>query len=173
MSQHDFAERNGWVKMWRFGPVKFQKQGQVRNRAPRKTGLWAFPYPIFDLYYAYHKYAEHMPKGLYDSGTPEDVESWIKNKGKNVLRMSEFWYKGDVYTHLNQKGDLGEAEGTDPEWNLMDSGLFLKNVRKHRYWMEKRSPENGGGFYYQKEDAIIAEVFISHGMGSFRSTPGR
>lgn len=57
--------RKGFLKFQRLGPIEFGKQDRWEN-APESKGLWAFPYPHFDLFFAYHKYVDAAPKIFRD-----------------------------------------------------------------------------------------------------------
>lgn len=71
--------RNGFMKFTRLGPVKFTEQSRWSGRAPQRQGLWAFPAPYFDMFYAYHKYTDLLPKRYRtDSwGVPTDPRWFV------------------------------------------------------------------------------------------------
>lgn len=174
MTRGNLMERNGWVKMWRFGSLNFRKQGYLKERAPLNKGLWAFPYPVFDSFYTHHKYDHYLPKRIVEGQDYEEYVKWIETNEKKVLKLHEFWYKGDVYTHLYPNGSVGNSEGfEDVTWSRMESGLFLQTARKLGIRQSIRSASATGGFTYYPEEALYFEVFIGHGMGQFRSSPGK
>lgn len=59
-----FQHRKGFLKLQRLGPIKFGEQSRWSVRAPESVGMWAFPYPFFDIFFAYHKYTDLAPKEL-------------------------------------------------------------------------------------------------------------
>lgn len=66
--------RKGFMRFQRLGPIEFGDQKRWSIRAPESTGLWAFPYPHFDEFYAYHRYVDLLPK-KYRERMPKDP-SW-------------------------------------------------------------------------------------------------
>jgi len=76
-----FEVRRGFLRLQRLGPVKFGEQSRWSLRAPEATGLWAFPYPHFDIFYAYHRYRDVLPKGLRDHYS-KDLKWWRRKREK-------------------------------------------------------------------------------------------
>lgn len=76
MSIKRYQFKNGRLKVQRIGPLNPQRQknyrlgdknwdGKLRGknrRAPENRGLWAFPYPYFDAYFASFQYDMALPK---------------------------------------------------------------------------------------------------------------
>lgn len=60
----ELARRKGAILFWRLGEVEFGEQSRWAGRAPTSKGLWAFPWPYFEMFYAYHRYSYLMPKRL-------------------------------------------------------------------------------------------------------------
>lgn len=58
--------KKGFLKFQRLGPVKFAEQSRWASRVPETKGLWAFPYPHFDVFFAYHKFTDIAPKDFRD-----------------------------------------------------------------------------------------------------------
>lgn len=212
--------RGGELLMQRLGHLNAVRQdlGWSVERAPARKGIWAFPFPYFDMFYAYHKYNEVLPKELrreamesfyeeqitplYDqrreldeqlkprdylwlkrplskeelaerdrlreerTALQEEIDrlmtihgerrdaaaAWIKKHGRKQLPLRQFWYSGEIYTHLNIHGHvLGYSE-----WQLMSVGQFREALRLH----EKRS-----GTYCLD---WIGESFIPQSGGKIR-----
>lgn len=178
--------RKGFLKLQRLGPVKFTEQSRWAARAPESKGLWAFPFPHFDLFYAYHKYTDLAPKHLrgrwpsdpkyydredeldyiprvefrestssvfrdrkeagftdeqgnwvplYLSGRfYEEQDAWVKNVGEKILPLRTFWYSGDLYTHFNHDGTVGNwtmgSGESGNEWSLMSSEKLANLLRR-------------------------------------------
>lgn len=162
--------RQGYMKFWRLGSIEFGKQGRWA-RAPRNKGMWAFPYPYYDSFFTYHKYADLMPKSVKDSVSWEEMEQWVKTVGRKVLPIREFWYKGDVFTHFLPNGWIGDTglfNAEDTDWSVMDTTTLGKFI-----------VSSGGNktLHRIKEDAPLErirtsvdhlEVFIAPGMGQIR-----
>lgn len=208
--------RNGYIKLQRLGPIKYTEQSRWMVRAPEKKGLWAFPVPYFDMFFAYHRYTDRLPKKLHldkETGLPSDPrwytdtntgltltssdqleindgdpadhiefddesfweqrEHWLKHVGKNVVRMSEFWYKGDLYSHFLPNGDIGRVPGSsrdpDVDWTRMGVSDLAKMIKATR----------GDEMFYRWGETLTKirtskdhlEVFIAPGMGQIRSSP--
>lgn len=97
----------------------------------------------------------------------DDYERWYDKDYKRVMKIRRFWYAGDVYTHLDEKGhDLGLRD-----WRIVDATEFV--LRASRYivrecrWHETRRPMRI--CKYHKESL---EVFLPV-RGSFGGTPPR
>lgn len=104
-----FEVRKGFLRLQRLGPVKFGEQSRWSLRAPEATGLWAFPYPHFDLFYAYHRYMDILPKGL-KGDYPKDLKWWRRKREKGeepyagVHEVPSEYERGDY--PLERYGDL-------------------------------------------------------------------
>lgn len=78
--------RDGYMRFVRLGPIKFTEQSRW-GHAPAPKGLWAFPYPYFDMFFAYHKYEDLLPKRfhlLQGSYLPMSPIWYVDNHGKTV-----------------------------------------------------------------------------------------
>lgn len=76
-----FEIRKGFIRFQRLGPVKFGEQSRWSVRAPESTGLWAFPFPHFDLFYAYHRYMDLLPKELQGQ-RPSHPKWWRRERAE-------------------------------------------------------------------------------------------
>lgn len=48
---------------WRFGPMSGQVQeNREKRKTPARKGIWVFPYPLFDMFFAYHQLERYLPK---------------------------------------------------------------------------------------------------------------
>ena len=168
--------QQGYMKFWRLGPIEFGEQSRW-SHAPRSTGLWAFPFPFYDSFFTYHKYTDAMPKRLREGnyeGNYEDQLKWIKNVGRKVLPVREFWYKGDVLTHFLPNGEIGGAGtlsviGEPTDWTVMDTSRLAKSITSSgadktfgRWGTDKGQVER----FRSSVDHL--EVFIAPGMGKIR-----
>lgn len=161
--------RAGAILMCRRGPVKMVGQSGtwVAARAPESRGLWAFPWPYYDEYFAHHKWDEVLPKQLtkvaiglaYDALADDRVAqqalneklwaeraAWIKANQK-VQPIHRFWWSGDVYARFGPRG-MADADG----WFLLPMGVYLAQARR----VEPRGS-------YASRDHM--EVFLALGRG--------
>ncbi len=163
--------RNGYMKFWRLGPIEFGEQSRW-GRAPKSRGMWAFPYPFYDVFFTYHKYLDLLPKRLKDEKdvTYEEQEQWIKTVGRKVLPIREFWYRGDVYTHFTPSGavaDPGTLSGKT-DWSITDVTRLKKFITS--------SGGNSSLYRYAENEKPVKvrtsvdhlEVFIAPNMGTIR-----
>lgn len=217
--------KKGFLKLQRLGPIKFAEQSRWAIRAPEGIGMWAFPFPHFDMFYAYHKFADLGPKQFrgrqptdakwYTSDWENDIPleavefveldwygekvsrahyrdengelqeadirgawheekaAWIKNVGQKILPIREFWYSGELYTHFNHDGSVGnwtmnsDAEGT--EWTLMSTNKLAEFMTKPGGVVDFDGHYDGDGkprtYDYSKDHL---EVFIPRGRGIIR-----
>lgn len=165
--------RSGAILMCRRGPVKMvvQARGFAAERAPEPRGLWAFPWPYYDEFFAHHKWDEVLPKHLTRAAikarleplweadrtdaleTADRLESerqaWIKANGA-VQPIRRFWWEGDVYARFGSVGQIDLAA-----WFLLPAGIYAGVARR----VEPRG--------YFSSDHM--EVFLAPGRGRIRS----
>lgn len=73
-----FEFRKGFLRFQRLGPVKFAEQSRWAIRAPESFGMWAFPFPYFDEFYAHHRWSDIAPKNFRER-YPNSAEWFVKN----------------------------------------------------------------------------------------------
>lgn len=163
--------RQGYVKFWRLGPIEFGEQSRW-SRAPRSRGLWAFPYPFYDLFFTWHKYMDLIPKNLRPEHNPDlemgEQEEWVNKVGRKVLPIREFWYRGDLFTHFTPAGEVGDPGlmGDETHWSVMDAAKFARCI----------ASTGANKSFYRNKDTLERidtsvdhmEVFITPNMGKIR-----
>lgn len=167
----EIVVRNGFVQFWRLGRLSFANQNRWLH-APESSGMWAFPWPFFDYYYAAHQHYDILPKKLANEGTPEEISSWLKNVAPRVVPLRKFWYRGDVYSHmapLSQKGDDTLMRSLS-SWGLIDVERFAVKLRTTGYQYGFETGQYGQATSYRASIDHM-EVFIPRGRGIIRSTP--
>lgn len=102
-----------------------------------------------------------VKEGRYDAQT-----AWIDTVGKRILPLRKFWYSGDLYSHIDRNGEIGNA-GTfmgETEWYRMDAMDLVKAIRKCR---GNRYIERGkeGGLHHWKSSVDHLEIFLPRGGG--------
>lgn len=150
-----FQYRDGKLLMQRIGsltPVRQRNlerlgdpssvQSRRNPRAPENRGLWAFPFPFFDSFFAAHHYEMALPKRLQaetfqaqfteeQEPTREDYDRLYQQRndyyrspaGRQRLRVRKFWVSGELYTHI----DVHDA---DSEWIKMSVSQFVQRLPK-------------------------------------------
>lgn len=130
--KHEF--KRGFMKMQRLGPIKFTEQSRWKTRAPESNGLWAFPFPHFDLFYAYHKYKDLAPKDFRDRN-PKNPK----------------WY----LTAADDKPITGELEFREAEESLFKSTSMIPGfIDENGEWQKAYL----SGAYYEAQEAWIESV---------------
>jgi hypothetical protein len=108
-------------------------------RAPESRGLWAFPYPLFDRYFASFQRELALPKHLLklrqqlykEDCTDEEIDkydeeyaAWSKLESTRArLRVRQFWVSGEIYTHVG-------SDASEGSWRLMPVTEFARSLRK-------------------------------------------
>lgn len=165
--------RQGFVKFWRLGSLDFREQSRWA-RAPQSRGLWAFPYPFFDLFFAYHQYTDLLPKRLRDGkGELGEESEWVNKVGRKILPVREFWFKGDVFTHFLPNGEVGDTglfEPEDTEWSRMDVTRMSRFIASSGADKSFERFERDGKPEVSRFPVAVdhLEVFIGPGMGVMR-----
>lgn len=133
-----FELRKGFLKFQRLGPVKFGEQSRWSVRAPKSEGMWAFPYPHFDPFFAYHRYRDLMPKDL-QADYPKATRWW-----RRYPEPGEPLYEGS-YEISSESDETGRGRGNYP---VSDLGEI--------HWVE--DGESYGG-RYPKNGFVIPEHY--------------
>lgn len=99
--------RQGYLKFMRLGPVEFGEQSRWAH-APERFGMWAFPWPYFEMFYAYHKYLDLLPKELrLDERRRPPLSGYTNDEGKTPRSYAEveagdFYPSGEWFTKRDQ-----------------------------------------------------------------------
>ncbi|WP_217924685.1 hypothetical protein [Miltoncostaea oceani] len=135
--------QGGRLCFQRLGHLNAPRARDVRRRSirtpPERRGLWAFPFGFMDLFFAYHKFDEVVPRHLRDAvikaadpevapGLWKEREHWINSKGARALPLKTFWQGGDLYTRLDRTGEPLEH---GDEWMRMSVSEFAHAARRH------------------------------------------
>lgn len=110
-----FEYRKGFLKLQRLGPVKFGEQSRWSVRAPERVGMWAFPYPFFDIFFAYHKYTDLAPKelrGRWPSAASWYTRGWDDDELLEAVEFADVERYGAVESrpfYRDENGELKEA----------------------------------------------------------------
>ena len=157
MKVNEFTFKDGKMLMWRLGNMNSNKQkhwGDPEHRQPpTKRGIWAFPYPHYDLFFCFHQWEQHLPNKFQHEGqigvthpkapdftkaTREEADAWVAEydelmkKIRKQYRPTTFWYAGEFYSHIAPKGFGGYTE-----WFWWDSVRdWSKVAMKHLYYWE-------------------------------------
>lgn len=79
--------KGGKILLWRIGNLEYGKQARWAHNAPvgETRGMWAFPWPYFDIFFASHKYEDVSPKRyrtMANGAYPASLE-WYRRIGEN------------------------------------------------------------------------------------------
>ena len=169
--------RHGSILMHRRGVPQFTYQKNEKNfsttPAPERSGLWAFPWPYQEPFLTEWKWAAVAPKEFIGHEAADEkagreartylkydeAQPWIaqRQKRKDVLPWTRFWWEGDIYARFNEYGDfdsLGTLSVFSPAagWYLLPFDQYVTALRK----IEATSPIYG-------HDEM--EVFLAEGRG--------
>jgi hypothetical protein len=160
-----FQFRGGRMLMQRIGglnPVR-QRDGaplfkevcptlrRKNRRSPESYGLWAFPYPLFDAYFASFQFQLAQPKRLREleramqgsaraelsqeerekiwAAYEEEHEKWAAAPAtKERMRVRKFWVSGTLYTHLGAVGDTEWQEIAVPEFGRLLRRQYARDL---------------------------------------------
>lgn len=127
-----FEVRKGFLRLQRLGPVKFGEQSRWSLRAPESNGLWAFPYPHFDAFYAYHRYMDILPKDL-KGDYPRDLKWWRRKREKGEERYSGIHEVPSEY----EQGDYPLERYGDLQWSTRILRTPVNGYVISEYWREQ------------------------------------
>lgn len=120
MKYNTFTFQDDKLLCWRLGPMNAQKQKHYHNdipslagagthKPPVSRGIWAFPYPHYDLFFCWHQWEKHLPKKYQRISEMdltekewEDREELLK-KIRKIFRPSIF-YTDNFYSHIFPNG---------------------------------------------------------------------
>lgn len=145
-----FQFKNGKLKMQRIGPLNPQRQknfvwteengnGKLKSRnqrAPEKRGLWAFPYPLFDGFFASYQYQLALPKRFQhhqERKMFEQEELLLAQKQEGLLTAQEHLVL--VEKHNQQFGVFMQEQE-----EYLASKTFRKKIQVREFWVS-------GSFY--------------------------
>lgn len=120
--------------MMRLGPLKPAKQDRW-DRAPESKGLWAFPFPYFDMFFAYGQYTRLLPKelktrrevGLPGPGyLPASLDRIITVSGLPVTGLTLMPETDDDYEHFIDSATGEAVQADDAFQDARDA--WVKNV---------------------------------------------
>lgn len=171
------------------GELLFQRRGHLNavrqdfdgsfclDRAPRRRGIWAFPWPWSDPFFSHHKFWEAMPKRLakgtanaeweailakyepllanateaetrriyqqmfaehapFEEKLEAEQNRWIRKQGRKHVPLRQFWYGGQLYSHLDGRGNF---LGMD-NWALVTAAEFYRAARRYERRVTDRDP---------------------------------
>jgi hypothetical protein len=126
----------GRILLVRLGALSDQKQThRTGNIAPANRGVWAFPYPHFDIFFAWHNIEKSMPKRLQRENPPaeeasaEEWSDWHHQRDewadKHAPKPKRFWYSGDIYARFDLQGNIHYDS-----WTKMTTAQFYRLQNK-------------------------------------------
>lgn len=134
------------ILMNRVGPINAQKQTHTGHQAaPTKRGMWAFPYPYFEWFFASHVLNKGLPKRLdwrnyrEASQAYQDqigVDQWIKEYKEAMdhqwshFKIKQFWWNKPFYSRLYKHAPYCTPHG-DGWYRWTEPREFAKFVAHH------------------------------------------
>jgi len=137
MKYNIFTFKNNMLYCWRLGPMNAQKQihyskdvvtpaGRGTHKPPIARGIWAFPYPHYDLFFCWHQWKRHLPKKYQNPETLEDcdIQEKLLKEIRKKFKPSTFYASG-FYSHIfpNKHVDYDD-------WHYWESVRDWANVAK-------------------------------------------
>lgn len=164
-------------KLRRRGPVGRRDNGLVFERlaagaepvsqqpgapAPAKHGYWAFPWPWFDAFWAFHQFDSYAPKST--TGDYTSLNQWIDQIGRGVVQLHRFVWTDDIYARIDHRGKLVRGN-RDDAWCLHTVDSFEKALCR---WL---GPMGRFGWdSYDGNDPQIVRYAVDHGLEVFLPT---
>lgn len=169
-----FVIKNNKMLFWRLGNMNSNKQKHFRTKEghqpPVGRGIWCFPYPFHDLFFAFHQWEQKLPKeyrhiigeikdnSFLDNLTDDEARDYWKKyeeeitKVKKLYKPSKFWYNGIFYSHISPN-HISDYD----RWFLWDSVKdWAEIAKKHLYSYEKF----GNELYKISFSSDHLEIFI-------------
>ena len=111
----------------RLGPLRMGEQSRW-DRAPKPRGLWAFPWPMFEMFFAYHQYANVAPIRLRTSeGLPTHHSAYVARDGSPAPRNL-------TVEELRESPDYRTRDGFWDEVDQWVRTVGRQVVRRHQFW---------------------------------------
>jgi hypothetical protein len=82
---------------------------------------------------------------------------WVKNVGMRTWRKRDFWYSGDLYTHIRPNGDVLPLD----EWVRMDAREYAEAVRRSGFLTTYYRDTRNNTLHRVRYSADHLEVFIA------------
>lgn len=137
-----FKIRNGKMLFSRCGPMSGQIQKNRKKRVtPERKGIWAFPYPLFEMFYAYHQLNRYLPKKF-------------RSRDSKILGLPS-----DMPDFSNMDDDGNPIKILTPEEEL------LVEAQAEEYWDKKQKIEKE----YKKKFLKIKKIW--HGGTIYSRIP--
>ena len=149
MRSPKLVTRKGAVLFHRLGPLDFGEQSRW-SRAPEKKGMWAFPYPLYDTFFTWHKYEDALPKHLKQhrySHLPIDPK-WCYSEDKTVTTPITREFLANLEAEATPQDGSTSSFGNSldwPEWLYVreefheERSKWINNVGRkivpiHKFW---------------------------------------
>lgn len=139
--------RKGFLKLQRLGTIEFGEQSRWNVRAPENRGMWAFPTPYFDTFFAYHKWVDIAPKEFRadfpknpkwytkdesrEGDSPDEI-IFIEKKDPFSDRVREIPYYRDAHGDLHEAHLTGEYFDANDKW-IREVGQKILPIRTFWY----------------------------------------
>lgn len=162
-----FKLKRGKMLFSRFGPMSGQVQeNRHRRPTPTRKGIWVFPYPFFEMFYAYHQINRFLPKtvrgesGAAILGLPTDI--------KDFSNMNDDGTPVKILTPEEELALEKEAEAYWAEKNKIEEEYLERFAKVKKIWWggeiysrlqpNPQSQPIGDDWYWYKKPIDFLEV---------------
>ena len=102
----------------------------------------------------------------------DEADKWFRSTGKRILPVRKFWYEGEVYSHIDKKGKVGNSAtmgGTleDTDWFRMHTSELAVAIQKARG--DRVPGRYGDKFSLHRASHDHLEIFIPPKAGKISS----
>lgn len=135
--------QKGGILFHRLGNLEFGPQERW-TRAPESKGMWAFPWPYFETFLAFHKYRDALPKRLQTNrhGGPTRREWYLLEDTDTPLPPDYTFVASseEEYFHaLDPEGNRVELDVREDFWTEQE--IWYREVGKRvvplrKFWYE-------------------------------------
>lgn len=143
-----FTFKNDALLCWRLGPINAIRQKHYSkdvtvnglggsHKPPASRGIWAFPYPHYDLFFCWHRWESLLPKRFQKDGLEHSPEYWQEREKrlKEIRRNNRpsTFYANGFYSHIFPNGRTPYEE-----WFYWESARdWAEEAKKHIISIEK------------------------------------
>lgn len=177
-----FHFEDGKMLFWRFGPMSGQVQkNKHKRKTPERKGIWVFPYPLFDMFFAYHQLERYLPKkfrskkengGILNLPSSMPDFSNMDDDGNDIKKLTP-----EEEAQLEKEADSFHAERDRLVAEYEKRFLKVKKI----WWnseLYSRIPPNKqthreDGWYHYKNPKEFVEVARKRLIDTFESYDGK
>jgi hypothetical protein len=128
-----FKMRQGKMLFSRFGPMSGQVQEKRERRAtPTRKGIWVFPYPLFDMFFAHHQINRFLPKNARNESAASILD--LPTDIKDFSNMDDDGNPIKILTPEEDAALEKEAEAYWEEKEKIQKEYWDKFMKVRKIW---------------------------------------